>query len=137
MIFVEMGGRAGNQFFHYAVARYVQIKTGDDKLVLNYTPILSLHREKEGWYDVLADFKTVPYAYYDKTGTVLKNESNIIQKLVIALKVAHIKLCANKDRQTRANKAPIGQKLLNKVGVFWVREGVDKIFVRGGRRSTL
>lgn len=135
MVYVEMGGRCGNQLFHYAVARYIQLKSGDNQLMLNYAPVLNKHREAEGWYDMLAEYKTVPYTYYDKEGTVLKNETTLLQKLLVGLKAIHIKLYSKKDRQTRANKASVGQKILNKVGVYWVREGVDKIFVGGTRNS--
>lgn len=137
MIYVEMGGRCGNQLFHYAVARYVQLKSGDNKLVLNYAPILNKHREDEGWYDVLSEYKTVPYSYYNKRGTVLKNETNLLQKLLVALKAIHIRLYSNKDRQTRADKAPLGQKILNLAGVYWVREGVDKIFVGARQKDSI
>lgn len=136
MIYVEMGGRCGNQLFHYAVARYVQLKNGDANLVLNYAPVFDKHKEAEGWYDVLAEYNTVPYTYYNKEGTVLKNETNFLQKLLVGLKAIHIKLYSNKDRQIRANKAPVGQKALNMVGVYWVREGVDKIYVGGGKNPS-
>lgn len=137
MIYVEMGGRCGNQLFHYAVARYIQLKNGDNKLVLNYAPVFKEHKEAEGWYDVLAEYKTVPYTYYNKEGSVLKNETNLLQKLLVGLKAVHIKLYSNKNRQTRADKAPIGQKILNKAGIYWIREGVDKISVGGGRELQL
>ena len=83
MIYVEMGGRCGNQLFHYAVARYVQLKNGDANLVLNYAPVFDKHKEAEGWYDVLAEYNTVPYTYHNKEGTVLKNETNFLQKLLV------------------------------------------------------
>lgn len=137
MIYVEMGGRCGNQLFHYAVARYIQLKNGDNKLVLNYAPVFKEHKEAEGWYDVLAEYKTVPYTYYNKEGSVLKNETNLLQKLLVGLKAVHIKLYSNKNRQTRADKAPIGQKILNKAGIYWIREGVDKISVGGGQRTSI
>ena len=137
MIYVEMSGRCGNQLFHYAVARYVQLKNGDRDLVLNYNSIFNKHRENEGWYDVLTEYKTVPYTYYNKRGTVLKNESNFYQKILIGLKAIHIKFYSNKGRQIRADRASVGQKLLNSAGVYWVREGVNKITVRGGIKNSI
>lgn len=135
MVFVEMGGRCGNQFFHYAVARYIQIKTNDTNLVLNYNPVWNQNREKEGWYDVLTEYKTVPYSYYSKHGTVLKNETNLVQKIMVGIKSLQISLNKNKSRQVRAEKNAVGQRALNFTGVYWVREGVNKVEVYPRKKS--
>lgn len=137
MIYVEMGGRCGNQLFHYAVARYVQLKNGDKDLILNFNQVLNKHQENEGWYDMVAEYKTVPYQYYDKQGTVLKNESNLFQKMLIGLKVLHIKFYSKKSRQIKADKAPVGQSLLNRAGIYWIREGVNKIYCVGGDKTSI
>lgn len=63
MIYVEMGSRYGNQLFQYACARYIQYKTGDNDLVLNYMPILNKNKQESGWTDVLKDLNVVPYRY--------------------------------------------------------------------------
>lgn len=92
MIYVEMDGRCGNQLFHYAAARYVQIITGNHhNLCLNFNKIWNKEKPEEGWIDYLKDFNTVPYEYYSKNGTILENESNIIQKIFIGLKSIQIK----------------------------------------------
>lgn len=128
MIYVEMDGRCGNQLFHYAVARYIQLALGNnEKLCLNFNKIWNKRKPEDGWIDYLKDFNTVPYKYYSKKGTILKNESNFIQKIAIALKAVQIKKYINKSRQTQANKAQMGQNLLNFLGVYWVREGVKSI----------
>lgn len=128
-MYVEMDGRCGNQLFHYAVARYIQLATNDDlQLYLNFNKIFDKKMPEEGWVDYLKDFKTIPYKYYSHSGTILKNESNFVQKCAIALKAAQIKFYDNKSRQIQADKAQIGQKLLNKLGIYWVREGVIKIW---------
>lgn len=137
MIYVEMDGRCGNQLFHYAVARYVQLATGDKQLCINFNKIFDKNLPEEGWVDYLKDFNTVQYSYYTKSGTVLKNESNFMQKLVIALKAVQIKLTSHKSRQERAKRAQSGQKLLNSVGVYWVREGVKKIWPSKNKKSII
>src|SRR5699024_5429983 len=68
------------------------------------------------------------YTYYTHSGTILKNESNLAQKIVIGLKAMQIKLFSNQSRQKQADKASVGQKILNKFGVYWIREGVNKIY---------
>lgn len=130
MIYIEQGGRHGNQFFHYAVARYIQIKIGgeENKLVMNYNNVFKKNRRDEGWKDCLEDFQTVEYSYYDGNGTVLKEMTNVLQKIFIGFKALHIKLNKSKSRQIQANKAKIGQKLLNFLGVYWIREGVNKVW---------
>lgn len=132
-VYVEMGGRCGNQLFHYATARYIQIKNNDDKLILNFNSIFAQNKKNRGWYDVLEDFNTVPYEYYDKPGTVLKNETTLVEKIPVMLKSIDIWLYKNKPREERAVKAQRFQKLLNKFNVYWVREGVTKIYPTGGK----
>lgn len=137
MVYVEMGGRCGNQLFHYALGRYVQLKNNDDELILNFNQVYSKNKEAEGWYDVLKEYKTVPYKYYTKQGTVLKNESNFFQKLLIAIKTIHIKLYSNSTRQKRANIASVGLKILNYFGIYWVREGVNKLYFKKINRKSI
>lgn len=137
MIYVEMDGRCGNQLFHYAVARYVQLATGDKQLCINFNKIFDKKMPEDGWVDYLKDFNTVQYKYYTKSGSVLKNESNFIQKLVIALKAVQIKFTSHRSRQERAELAQSGQKLLNSVGVYWVREGVKKIWPSKKKKSII
>lgn len=134
-VYVEMGGRCGNQLFHYACARYIQLKTNDSDLILNYNNIFAQDKKEQGWYDVLCDFNTVGYEYYGKPGTVLKNETNIPQKAVVALKAFDIWLNKGKSREQRAEKAQRFQKLLNFFHVYWIREGVTALYPRGGGKS--
>ena len=129
MLYVEMDGRCGNQLFHYAVARYIQLSIGDNqKICFNFNKIFNKNDVNHGWVDYLRDFNTIPYTYYSKSGTILKNESNLIQKIAIGIKALQLKVLSNKSRQEQADKAEVGQKFLNKLGVYWVREGVNKIF---------
>lgn len=137
MIYVEMAGRCGNQLFHYAVARYVQIKSGDKDLIINFNQILMQNKPNEGWRDMLSEFKTAPYTYYEKKGTVLKNETNLLQKIAVAAKALHIKMYSARNRQLRADKASMGQKALNCLGVYWVREGVDKVWIYSRKKSII
>ena len=129
MLYVEMDGRCGNQLFHYAVARYIQLSIGDNqKICFNFNKIFNKNDVNHGWVDYLRDFNTIPYTYYSKSGTILKNESNLIQKIAIGIKALQLKVLSNKSRQEQPDKAEVGQKFLNKLGVYWVREGVNKIF---------
>ena len=66
--------------------------------------------------------------YYNQPGNVLKKKSSIIQKICILIKAVHIKMHSNKSRQERARVASKMQCFLNFFGVFWIREGVNKIY---------
>ncbi|MEE6635739.1 alpha-1,2-fucosyltransferase [Limosilactobacillus pontis] len=135
MIFVEMDGRCGNQLFHYAVARYIQLKTGDKNLCLNFNKIFQKQSPEGGWVDYLKDFNVVPYQYYKKNGTILKNESSLLQKALIGLKALSLIAHKKATRQEKANIAPKYQKLLNFFGIYWVREGVNKIWTYKRNKS--
>ena len=100
MLYVEMDGRCGNQLFHYAVARYIQLSIGDNqKICFNFNKIFNKNDVNHGWVDYLRDFNTIPYTYYSKSGTILKNESNLIQKIAIGIKALQLKVLSNKSRQ--------------------------------------
>lgn len=61
MIILHMMGRAGNQFFQYSFARYIQLKTGQN-LCINWEPVTRYHSaEGDGWEDSLKYFNTVDY----------------------------------------------------------------------------
>lgn len=126
MIYVEMAGRCGNQLFHYSIARYVQLVTGD-KLCLNFNHIFDKKAPEKGYIDYLKDFNVADYQYYNRPGNILKNESSFTQKILIGLKGIQLYCEKNKSRQYKANKAQFGEKILNFSGVYWVREGVTDI----------
>ena len=132
MVYVDMGdfGRCGNQMFRYAVARYVQIKSGDKDLVLDYNRINTFHSKEEGYVDSLADYKTVPYRAYDKIGNAFKNDANPVQRILGHLKCEYTKNNKNKSRQGYADNAGNGQKICNYAGVFFIDEGIRKLYVR-------
>ena len=135
MIYTEMNGRCGNQLFHYAVARYVSIKTGDPNLSFDFKKVFANYDKQQGRYDVLTDYQTVPYSYWKGTGKLLFQESNLLQKAMIISKSLGIYLFRSRSRAAKAKEAVIGQRLLNHFGVYWVREGVDKIWPYPRKKS--
>ncbi|MBR3642260.1 MAG: alpha-1,2-fucosyltransferase [Parasporobacterium sp.] len=88
MIFLEMSGRAGNQMFRYAFARWLQVQGGmqDMELVIDFSPVLQEKKGEEmpGWEDSLAHFYTIPYRYYEKPGRIWKNETTLTEKAVLS-----------------------------------------------------
>ena len=133
MIYVEMAGRCGNQLFHYACARAIQEKTKEE-LVFNFNKVF-VNNPADGHYNCLSDYNVVPYEIYPKSGTILKRESSPVQKILIAAKALYIKIHKNKSRQEQADNAEFMNKILNKHGIYWIREGVCNITVKTGREG--
>ena len=113
MVFLEMNGRCGNQLFHYAWARYIMLKTGDSDLVINYQPVFAGGTPENGWFDCLKAYRTVNYQYYCKDGTIIKNETSLIQKILCGIKYIHVKKYEKANRAIRAQKAQSLQHMLN------------------------
>ena len=66
MIYSEVKGRLGNQFFRYAYARRLQIERGgDEKLTLGFSNMKGKDANN-GWCDSLVDFNVQEYARTDK-----------------------------------------------------------------------
>ena len=138
MIYVDMGGgRDGNQMFHYAVARYVELKNGDKDLVLDYRSIYGLHKEDEGFVESLADYKTVPYRHYYKRVPAIRNDANFVQRVIGHFKCKYMDKCRKKGgRKAAVEKDYVGQKLCNAVGIFYIEGGITKLYARKRRGNS-
>lgn len=70
MIYTEMYGRLGNQFFRYAATRALQIKYyPHDELVFSFDQIDEAGKVDPSFYNVLEDFNVCNYNVYPKKGT--------------------------------------------------------------------
>lgn len=123
MIFIEVKGRCGNQLFRYAFARYVQEKTGDNKLCFNFNGVYSLSHTGKGFVNELENFKTVPFIEYNKEGKILWNETNLVQKIICVLNSVYLKYLNKKTRQEQVDKSCKFNTILNYLGIYWLREG--------------
>lgn len=69
MIYLQMSGRLGNQFFRYAAARALQIKFyPDEKIVINYQQKVN---GDSSFYNMLRDYNIQDFEE-DKAGSVLE-----------------------------------------------------------------
>ena len=67
MIYVEMYGRLGNQFFRYAAARAIQKRYyPNENLVLSFNQIYEEAKRDVTFYNTLQDYNVVPYTEYQK-----------------------------------------------------------------------
>lgn len=120
MIYVEMSGRAGNQFFRYAFARYLQERQYDE-ITISYNS--EQYTGRNGFVNELDNFNVVPYHKYNKAGKVMKNESCTRQRLLCAEYLLFLKIIHNKSRSERAKLSYRFQDILSYNGIYWMREG--------------
>lgn len=124
MIYLEMYGRLGNQFFRYATARALQEKYyPDEKLVINFCQIDKAHEDDESFYNVLDDFRVNDYEVYSKKGKVIFNESNLKQKLVCLPYYIGMRKIRPEKMIEQVEYERNWLKKLEKNGVYWFRRG--------------
>lgn len=79
MIYLQMSGRLGNQFFRYAAARALQIKFyPDEKIVINYQQKVN---GDSSFYNMLRDYNIQDFEE-DKAGSVLAHHTSLCQKVI-------------------------------------------------------
>ena len=77
MIYVDMCGRLGNQMFQYAMARRIQVETGDEIAISSYTVA------KDNWGENdLRFFQIVPFVDLGNKHNVLLKDTSFWQKVV-------------------------------------------------------
>lgn len=123
MIYVQMGGRLGNQLFSYSIARYLQINYyPNDELCFDYGYLKREGTPENGWVDSLADFNVEPYRLHNKDG-VLLHEGTIRQRAIAA---AYYFGLRKFDRFHMTEELEYEKKWsykLNQAGVYWYRTG--------------
>lgn len=128
MIYVEMYGRLGNQFFRYAVARALQKKYyPDEKIVINFTQINEIHKTDPSYYNVLDEYHVAPYEIYPKTGKVIFKETSFLQKIVCAIYYSKIKGFETENMNGMVAVEKKWHTILNKLGLYWYRYGSWKL----------
>ncbi len=124
MIYVEMYGRLGNQFFRYAVARAIQKKYyPDEKIVINFTQVNETHKSDPSFYNVLEEYQVAPYEIYPKTGKVIFKETNALQKAICAVYYSQIRGLTPENMNTVVAIEKKWHPILDKFGLYWYRYG--------------
>lgn len=130
MIYVEMYGRLGNQFFRYAAARALQIRYyPQDKLEISFQQVNDAGKTDKSFYNVLNDFNVANYSVYQKGGKVIFNESSLKQKLLCIPYYIGMKKIAPEQMNEQVRYEEKWHRILEKNGIYWFR--------RGGREEKL
>jgi len=116
MIYLEIKGRLGNQFFRYAFARWLQIKRGNkDKFVFGFSNMKGKDA-KDGWEDQLKYFNVQPYE--SSNNRLVYKFGNFIQKLLDSCFFVDLRVFARNDRYLRMTHARKWLGLLDRVGLI-------------------
>lgn len=123
MIYVQMGGRLGNQLFSYAVARRLQLKYyPNERLILDYHYLANEGSPEDAWVDGLADFNVSDYSLHQKNGVMLF-EGSLSQKLVSAGYYLGLRKFNRYQMNEEFEYEKKWSGVLNKLGVYWYRTG--------------
>lgn len=99
MIYIELKGRLGNQFFRYAYARALQLKRGkDEQLVLGLSN-MNGKDANDGWCDSLRDFHVIHYKTSNKR--LVYQYGTIWQKIIDSLFFLDLRVFARNNRYRR------------------------------------
>lgn len=124
MIYTEMYGRLGNQFFRYAAARALQIKYyPEDELVFSFDQINEAGKSDQSFYNVLDDFNVCKYSAYPKKGKVIFNESSIKQKLYCIPYYLGMRKILPEQMNEQVEYEQRWHERLERNGIYWFRRG--------------
>lgn len=142
MIYLELKGRLGNQFFRYAYARALQIRRGcKDELVLGISNMKGRNPD-DGWRDALVDFNVVPYTLSSKR--LVYKFGTFWQKLLDSLFFFDLRVLARNNRMKRIEHTHKWLDYLNSNGLVHMVEEYheyklpqsDNIIIDGGFQNS-
>ena len=124
MIYVEMYGRLGNQFFRYAAARSFQLNQfPDDQLVFNFQQITDAQKKDSSFFNVLEDYNPTDYKIWDGNGKVIFRESNLAQKAVLIPYYFGLRKIAPESMNIEVEYEDKWEERLRNKGIYWFRRG--------------
>lgn len=119
MIYIDLSGRLGNQMFQYAVARKIQIETGNDLAISSYTSA------KNNFVNSLGLFHVTPFVDLGKKHNVLLKDTNLIQKIICYAYFFYYKKICRDMEDVRIFQVKM-QPFLNHLGICWMNKGFYK-----------
>lgn len=123
MIYVQMGGRLGNQLFSYAAARALQLNHyPEEDLVFDFNYLSREGKQEDGWVNGLEDYRVTDYRLYEKDGVML-NAGSLKQKVVCALYYSGLRKYDRYHMTEEYEYEKRWSRRLNHAGVYWYRTG--------------
>ena len=130
MIYVEQGGRCGNQMFLYAFARELQYIYGNEDICFNFYKLKSEGEKadsNETYVDALLQFRVNPYkSVYQKKDMVYLH-GNLFQIVIYALYKTIYCNIPCKERSTFYRRQEKAQPFLNRLGIYSLFHGYSPI----------
>lgn len=124
MIYVEMYGRLGNQFFRYAAARSIQKKYyPTEQLICSFNQIYEEAKNDKSFYNTLQDYNVAPYTEYHKKGKVIFNESSFLQKIVSVPYYLGLRNIPTVEMNRQVSYQNKWEYILSEAGIYWFRNG--------------
>lgn len=128
MIYLEMYGRLGNQFFRYAAAKALQLRYyPSEDIIINFSQIDEIHKTDPSYYNVLDEYNIGKYEIYPKGGKVLFKETGPLQKLVCISYYQALKKFQTSDMNGMVQLESKWHDKLDKWGLYWYRYGGWKL----------
>ena len=120
MIYLQMSGRLGNQFFRYAAARALQIKYyPTENLVINYQQKVN---GDSSFYNMLRDFNVIDFEN-DNSKLALASHTSLRQKTVCLPYLLGMKKIRPEQMNQQVEYEKKWVNILNKNGIYWFRRG--------------
>lgn len=127
MIYVDMYGRLGNQMFRYAMAKKIQNKYyPDEEIILNFNNLSGTQQNDGSFKNELENFNLSDWKIYKKSGKSIRNETDIQQKICLALVKLYLKKTLNDMNKTSVKLSRVS-KILNIFGLYWNPIGYQEI----------
>lgn len=124
MIYVEMYGRLGNQFFRYAAARSFQLNQfPDDQLVFNFQQITDMQKKDSSFFNVLEDYNLTDCKIWDGNGKVIFRESSLAQKAVLIPYYFGLRKIEPESMNIEVEYEDKWEERLRNKGIYWFRRG--------------
>ena len=128
MIYLEMYGRLGNQFFRYAVAREVQAKYyPNEPIIINFAQVDEAAKSDSSFFNTLEDFNVHSYEKYTGGSKPLFKESSLKQKAVLIPYYLGLRKFKPEEMNGITVYEEKWQKKLNRLGLYWFRRGSWKL----------
>lgn len=108
--------------FRYAFARALQEKCSES-MTLSFQQVDALKGNAPGWENSLRYFQVKPFKIYEGQQKLMFSMTNPIQKLACVVHYLGLRKFSTDKMQEQYNYQCKFQPLLNRLGIYWMRQG--------------